>query len=213
MFAYKPRDPVVIDATQKVAVDALVAILDKLGQSDRTFASSMIAGFNRFGKLSDKQLPWVDKLTQRAVAPKPAPVAYVTVDFKAIQDLFDVASKNMKRIKVRLQTVAGQPVVFNRAGAMSKYAGQIMITDGMPFGQNKFFGRVDVTGEFFATRSATQEVCELVKEFSENPAETAGRYGRLTGGCSFCSHGLKDERSTQVGYGPVCAKRFGLVWG
>ena len=223
MFAYKPRNPVVIDATQKVAVDALVAILDKLGQSDRTFASSMIAGFNRFGKLSDKQLPWVDTLTQRATAPKPAPVAYVTVDFKAIQDLFDVASRPsatrhaaimpMKRIKVRLQTAAGQPVVFNRAGSMSKYAGQIMITDGQPFGQNKFFGRVDVTGEFFATRSATQEVCELVKEFSEDPAEIAGRYGRLTGGCSFCSHGLKDERSTQVGYGPVCAKRFGLAWG
>jgi hypothetical protein len=213
MFAHKIRTSVAVDVTQKVAVDALAAVVDQLGQSDRNFAGSLIAGFNRFGKLSDKQLPWVDTLTQRATAPKPAPVAYVTVDFKAIQDLFDVASKTMKRIKVRLQTADGQSVVFNRAGAMSKYAGQIMITDGQPFGQNKFFGRVDVTGEFFATRSATQEVCELVKEFSEDPAQTAGRYGRLTGGCSFCSHGLKDERSTQVGYGPVCAKRFGLVWG
>jgi hypothetical protein len=213
MFAYKTRNPVVVDAVQKVAVDALVAVVDQLGQRDQAFAGSLIAGFNRFGKLSDKQLPWIDTLTQRAMAPKPAPVAYVTVDFKAIQDLFDVASRTMKRIKVRLQATDGQAVVFNRAGPMSKYAGQIMITDGQPFGQNKFFGRVDVTGEFFATRSATQTVCELVKEFSEDPAQTAGRYGRLTGGCSFCSHGLKDERSTQVGYGPVCAKRFGLVWG
>ena len=213
MFAYKTRNPVVVDAVQKVAVDALAAVVDQLGQSDRNFAGSLIASFSRFGKLSDKQLPWVDTLTQRATAPKPAPVAYVTVDFKAIQDLFDVASQTMKRIKVRLQATDGQAVVFNRAGPMSKYAGQIMITDGQPFGQNKFFGRVDVTGEFFATRSATQAVCELVKEFSEDPAQTAGRYGRLTGGCSFCSHGLKDERSTQVGYGPVCAKRFGLTWG
>ena len=213
MFAYKTRNPVVVDAVQKVAVDALAAVVDQLGRSDRNFASSLIAGFSRFGKLSDKQLSWVDTLTQRATAPKPAPVAYVTVDFKAIQDLFDVASQTMKRIKVRLQTTDGQAVVFNRAGPMSKYAGQIMITDGQPFGQNKFFGRIDVDGSFYGTRSADQTVVDLVKEFAGDPAGTAGRYGRLTGGCSFCNHSLKDDRSTEVGYGPVCAKNFGLVWG
>ena len=198
---------------QKVAVDQLVAVLDQLSGKDREFACSLIQGFNRYGRLSDRQMPWVQTLTQRASQPRPEPVVTITVDFKPIQDLFDLASKSLKRIKIKLQTATGQAVVIHRAGAMSKYAGEILITDGAPFGQNKFFGRVATTGEFFATSRATQEVCQLVKEFSENPAETAGRYGRLTGGCSFCNHGLKDQRSTQVGYGPVCAKRFGLSWG
>lgn len=213
MFAYKTRKPVVVDATQKPAVDALAAVIDQLGKSDATFAGSLIQNFSRWGRLSDKQMPWVETLTQRATAPKPTPKVYANVDFKPIQDLFDTASQRLKRVKIKTQDATGQAVVFNRAGANSKYAGQIMITDGQPFGQNKFFGRIDVTGEFFATRAATQQVCEAVEEFSNDPAGAAGRYGRLTGGCSFCNHGLKDDRSLAVGYGPVCARNFGLKWG
>ena len=104
-------------------------------------------------------------------------------------------------------------IVFSRAGAASKYAGQIMITDGKPFGENKFFGRIDTDGSFYATRSAGAGVMSLVQDFACDPAGTAGKYGRLTGGCSFCKQGLTDERSLKVGYGPVCAKHFGLAWG
>lgn len=44
-------------------------------------------------------------------------------------------------------------------------------------------------------------------------AEQAARFGRLTGACVFCSRKLTDERSIEVGYGPVCAEREGLPWG
>jgi len=213
MYAYRSRKPVQYNETQRPAVDALAAVTDKLGQSDAAFASSLIDNFYKWGRLSDKQMPWIDTLTQRATQPKPTAVAYASVDFKPIQDLFDVALRRLKRVKVKTQDATGQAVVFSRAGARSKYAGQVMITDGQPFGSNKFFGRIDTTGEFFATRSATQQICEAVKEFSDDPAGAASRYGRLTGGCSFCNHGLKDSRSIAVGYGPVCARNFGLKWG
>jgi hypothetical protein len=194
-------------------VQSLMTAQPKLGNSDREFAGSLISNFNRYGRLSDKQMAWVETLVARAMAPKPDPVVTETVNFQAIQDLFDRAAKKLRRIKIKLQAPNGQPVAFGRAGAMSKYAGQIMITDGLPFGQNKFFGRIDVDGSFYGTRSADQTVVDLVKEFAGDPAGTAGRYGRLTGGCSFCNHSLKDDRSTEVGYGPVCAKNFGLAWG
>jgi len=211
MFATQTRKTVQLNAVQQTQIEALSSVLDKLSKNDGNFASSLIQNFYRYGSLSPKQLTWVDTLQQRAT--QPAPVAQIQVNFQKIQDLFDVAAKKLRRVKVKLQTTQGQPVAFSRAGAASKYAGQILITDGGPFGNNKFFGRVDVTGEFFATRSATQEVCDLVKEFADDPSATAGRYGRLTGGCSFCNHGLKDDRSVQVGYGPVCARNFGLAWG
>lgn len=194
-------------------VQSLMTVQPKLGNSDRDFAGSLISNFNRYGRLSEKQMAWVNTLVARAMAPKTMPVVTETVNFQAIQDLFDRAAKNLRRIKIKLQAPNGQPVAFGRAGALSKYAGQIMITDGQPFGQNKFFGRIDVDGSFYGTRSADQPVVDLVKEFAGDPAGTAGRYGRLTGGCSFCNHSLKDDRSTEVGYGPVCAKNFGLVWG
>lgn len=44
-------------------------------------------------------------------------------------------------------------------------------------------------------------------------AEEAARLGHLTGRCVFCSRKLTDDRSTEVGYGPICADREGLPWG
>jgi len=116
-------------------VQSLITAQSNLAQRDREFAGSLISNFNRYGRLSDKQMVWVETLVARAMASKPAPVVTETVNFQAIQDLFDRAAQKLRRIKIKLQAPNGQPVTFGRAGAASKYAGQIMITDGLPFGQ------------------------------------------------------------------------------
>lgn len=200
-----------IDATQRPMIEGLSNVLNSLTGRDQEFASSLIQNFYRFGRLSEKQLPWVTTLTERVTKPAPV-VAAETVSVAAINALFDKAAIKLKRVKVKLAT-ENSPVVFARAGAMSKYSGQIMITDGGPFGDNVYFGRIDTNGEFFPTRNADDSVKGLIREFADNPSDTAGKYGRLTGGCSFCNKPLKDERSTSVGYGPVCAENFGLNWG
>jgi len=209
---YRTRT-VQLNPEQVVPVQALEAVISKLSVRDRDFAGDLLSNFRRWGKLSEKQLQWVDTLTQRATNPQPAPKAEVTVDVQRIQELFDRAATKLRRVRISLQDTAGNPVVFARAGKMSKYAGQIMLTDGRPFGENKFYGRIDVDGKFYPTRHAGKDVVNLVSEFAANPEEVAGRYGRLTGGCCFCAHPLKDNRSLSVGYGPICADRFGLNWG
>ena len=214
-MAYKGfyRAPRVVtpDAVQAPQVAALQAVMGSMAARDAEFAGSLVTNFYRFGRLSDKQFAWVDTLTQRATNPAPAAPAAVQVNVQQIQAMFDRAGKTLKRIKVKLQSVEGQPVAFGRAGPASKYAGQILVTDGGPFGANKYFGRIDANGDFHATRQAGADVLALVQEFAAEPEATAGKYGRLTGACSFCNHSLKDSRSTELGYGPVCAQRFGLV--
>lgn len=44
-------------------------------------------------------------------------------------------------------------------------------------------------------------------------AEEAAAFGHSTGKCVFCSQKLTDGRSTEVGYGPICAENNGLPWG
>lgn len=44
-------------------------------------------------------------------------------------------------------------------------------------------------------------------------AELAAKFGALYGRCVFCSQTLTDERSIEVGYGPICAENHGLPWG
>lgn len=213
MFQLRVRKPVVLEESQKSAVEGLQAAMTRMAPRDTEFAGSLVSNFYKWGRLSDKQMQWVDTLTQRVQAPKPQQVAAERLNFQPIQDLFDRAGQRLRRVKVKLQAADATPVVFARAGTSSKYAGQIMITDGGAYGEGRWFGRIDTNGDFYPTAKATPEVQALVREFSENPALCAARYGKLTGGCSFCNHGLKDERSTRVGYGPICAENFGLPWG
>ena len=41
-----------------------------------------------------------------------------------------------------------------------------------------------------------------------NPLEAAVRYGRALGKCGICGTTLTDEKSRELGIGPVCRKRF-----
>jgi hypothetical protein len=129
-FARRPARVVQKDAAQEPLVAALIAVQPQLGPRDAEFAGSLISNFNRYGRLSDKQLPWVTTLTERVTKPAAQPAA-VDVPVDAIVNLFAGAAKNMRRVKVKLAAPSGQPVVFQLAGAASKYAGQILVTDDM----------------------------------------------------------------------------------
>lgn len=136
------------------------------------------------------------------------------VNVVGVNKLFDTAvAAGLRYPKIRLQVASGQRVVLARAGEQSRYKGQVMVTDGERFGQNKFFGRVDLDGIFQAGRDAKTEVEKLLEQLGSDPASVASAYGRLTGNCCFCGRALDDPRSVSVGYGPVCAEKFGLPWG
>ncbi len=141
-------------------------------------------------------------------------VTAIFLDMSGVNKLFDTAiSSGLKYPKIRLQTPSGQAVALARAGDKSKYKGQVMVTDGERFGQNKYFGRVDQTGTYHPTQISTEEVRTLLGQLGAEPAKTAAGYGKLTGNCCFCLRRLDDTRSVAVGYGPVCAEKFGLPWG
>lgn len=200
------------DQVQFPVLMKMSSLKDKIAQRDLEFARSLVTNFNKYGRLSDRQMYFVEQIISRAENPVVAqPAVQLTVD--GIQALFQKAAQKLKRIKVALKDSTGQKVVFKKAGPMSKYAGQIMISDGGAFGSALFFGRIQEDGQFVATPKATDSVKNLVQEFADNPEDVAGKYGRLTGGCCFCSKSLDDQRSLTVGYGPVCAKNFGLKWG
>jgi hypothetical protein len=137
----------------------------------------------------------------------------INVSVAGVFALFEQAISNkLKYPKIRLQTCDGSPVMLARAGDKSRYTGQIMVTDGRPFGANTYYGRVDTNGVFFPA-APSSGVRDLLMRLSADPAGVAAEYGRLTGNCCFCGLRLTDARSTAVGYGPICADKFGLGWG
>lgn len=192
----------------------------KFGFKDTKFAKNLIynygLGDSRKCGLSAKQTYWVGKLIERAEGRDEQPKEQVG-DMTGLITLFGTARQNLKFPKIALRTPSGQDVVLKMAGDRSRYPGTINVTDGKVYGDNRWFGRVEVNGTWTKSRKmATNEEAEigdLLRRMSEAPTETAAEYGKMTGHCCFCRRHLHDERSTEVGYGPNCAKKYGLAWG
>lgn len=52
-----------------------------------------------------------------------------------------------------------------------------------------------------------------LSEATKTTPEQAAAFGKLVGRCCFCSHAIDTPESTAVGYGPICAGKYGLPWG
>ncbi len=192
-------------------VNDLEKNIDKLPAYSQKFAMDLVRKAYKWDP-SEKQEFYIRKLAKTALTPKEAPV-YEDVDFGNIIALFNKAKSKLRAPKVRLMTHDGDPVQLKVATNRSKYAGQIVVSDGGPFGQNIWYGNIDTNGKWRKTAKTTEEVTKLVKAFAKNPAKIASKYGKTYGGCSFCSRPLTDDRSLEVGYGPVCAENYELPWG
>lgn len=171
-----------------------------------TFAQSLIRQFDAHGCLT---LPQWKRVTEMATGTQSRP----RLNFAAIIAIFRKAQQSaLKYPKIRLHTPNGE-ICLGLAGSRSKAPGTINVTNGGSYGGNTWYGRINTDGTFTATKEATDEIVAMLQRFSDDPIRVASEYGRLTGNCCFCGRSLKDERSTDVGYGPICAEKFGLSWG
>lgn len=199
--------PTTDDATAK---DALVANLDKLSAKDREFAESMLGQLEKKGTLSPKQWPWIRKLAERSLAgPKPE----VKLDLSQLLAMFDHAAGHAKFPKITVQTSEGT-VQLSRAGDKAKMPGTINVTDGGPYGANRWYGRILLDGKWQMPGDTPAEwIIAIVKRLATDPTGAAMEYAKVSGSCCFCNKAIDTEESKAVGYGPVCAKKFGLPWG
>jgi len=113
--------------------------------------------------------------------------------------------------------LGGFPIRLYVAGDRAREPGAVTVqsADKKSDGERTWIGRISQTGEFQGARGVAnvEKIVDRLREFSADPAGVAAADGKLTCRCCFCGLGLDDEKSVDVGYGPVCAKKFGLSWG
>lgn len=131
----------------------------------------------------------------------------VGAGFKRIHDMFQLAKLAIKRPKIKLFNMS-DAIEISMAPDTGRNAGFIYIKNN-----KEYAGKISPEGEFFPVPQCLPATKEYIKDFAENPELVAAKYGRETGNCCFCSRLLTDNRSVTVGYGPICAERFGLTWG
>jgi hypothetical protein len=198
-------------ATDNEAVLELRHLLDTNAIQSTEFAVSIswcLVG--RGGKPavpSPAQRFWLHKLAMPKVAQPPKATG---LDMTGLRTIFASAASKLKRPAIVLR--ADQiDVKLSLAGPSSRYKGDVMVAS--PRFGDAYYGRVDAEGVYHPGRQSNPAVDALVLRMAQDPAGTAAEYGRLTGKCCFCNLPLKDDKSTAVGYGPVCAKNFNLPWG
>jgi len=132
------------------------------------------------------------------------------VDLGVIRNLVRMAQdRGAKRVSFKFQDANGQPIKIHLGRD-----GSLVLSDGGPFGDNRFYGKVQPGRDLWKpTRAASEDVVEAVKTFNADPAAVAKLSGQLTGECCFCGRLLETRESVSAGYGPVCAENFGLPWG
>ncbi len=88
-----------VDALKDVR-GSLSTVKNKKGSSDRDFANNLIDSWNRYGRLSDKQIYWVEELTKKGIATSPD-VTKVQDGWDAVVELFNQfeGSENGKPLK------------------------------------------------------------------------------------------------------------------
>lgn len=197
-------------------IEELELLIPKLNARDREFAHSLCSQYGRKG-LSAKQADWVGRLIERAKAPA-APAA-ATVEVGSLQQIVTMLEKAKQHLKFPAILVRAndRDLRLSIAGSAAKVPGSINVCSAGAYSEREWFGRVTASGEFEPCRKydqATQTaIAAALTALAADPAGAAAGYGHLTGVCCFCGTALTDGRSTEVGYGPTCAKHYGLPWG
>jgi hypothetical protein len=191
-------------------LEAAVPVL--AGTRDEEFAKSLLSQWTSRGWLSERQMPWAEKMVERAreaANPKPATTT-PAVDLSPLFGLFKTAMDNgMKRPRIRANP-AGKEMSLSMASPTSSNPGHLYVKV-----EDQYAGKITPQGEPKLARSCEdpEAVTASLVALAADPVAFAKAYGKQTGNCCFCGLLLTDQRSVDAGYGPICAEHYGLPWG
>lgn len=172
--------------------------IDRLEPRDQGFASSLLsAPFP-----SPTQESYIERLAKQAM-PRPAQRISHT---DRIFGLFDHAANHISRpgISLRLPDfslrIERHRDVLKLSNAFRSHRDRI------------WYGDLSRDGTYDPHTAEADNVATVLRAFAQAPLAMAQNHGYRTGYCCFCGLQLTDEeRSVSLGYGPVCAKHWGLA--
>jgi len=183
------------------------------------FASSMYQAIGKYGRLTEKQLNAALSMRQKSQAreaeKQDKAQNAAQIEKETIPTLGKLAqgflnsSEHLKFPKLRLSTEEGLRVVLSRCGDRSRTPGHINITDGKPYGENIYYGRITPDGKVLF-RNAPDDVTNTLIQFNDDPQAAIKVQGLRTGECCACGRELTNKKSIESGIGPVCAGKWGF---
>lgn len=195
-------------------------LINLTSENDQDFARSLIAGWKRFGTLTDRQLPYAAKLWARALDAESGTGRKVTaeeqlhesINCKKIADMLSAASKRIQEPKLRFYLGDGSHILMRISRYKAAHVAFILVPangSGVTYLGN---GNMTSGACYFNDKVTPQELM-IIKSICEEPKEVLIANGRAVVRCCFCSIALSTNESRYTGYGPICAEKWGLPWG
>lgn len=130
----------------------------------------------------------------------------IKLDLTPIVDFLNAAkTRGLKRPKLRVLAPDGKTELQVGLTTSGVAPGSLSVVLGL-----NYIGCIrptkQATGEFSRNVKLQQHLLEVAKD----PVQAARDYAALKCACSFCGLPLTDAGSVEVGYGPICAKHWGL---
>lgn len=201
-------------AAQGHAVFALSQVVDKLSSSDRNFAQSLISQFHKGKPLSENQLPWVAKLTERGQKPAAsaapmldAPGAWEAFMASVAPDAEDAALSFL----VTIDGVQRSLRLARRHSSKGDYAALETTTVAQPKKSDwTYAGALLPSGQFKPYSKTVDALLAkgllgALDAFAADPMTALVEFGKTTGICGCCGRKLTDPKSVAAGIGPVCS--------
>lgn len=183
---------------------------------DVDFADSLLNGkygFYQRGFLTGNQMNAAIRMVEKI--DNPPPVEQIT-NLEKVYTFFQDARKHLKFPKIML-TLGSRQLKVYMSGSRSNHPDTVnLVTEDDDGYLDLWLGRVFADGEWQHRKghdALHKQAAVVLTALAADPAKVAAEHGHLTGNCCFCNRKLTDERSTDVGYGPVCATRWSLPWG
>lgn len=140
-----------------------------------------------------------------AIAAKPK-VESVTLNLAPVVDFLKATiARGLKSPKLRVLAPDGRSELRMSLTRTGSAPGSISVVIN-----GEFVGCIRPNGDTTSGVARDQALQERLLLVAADPTTAAKEYAVLMGLCSFCNKALTDEGSVAVGYGPICAKHWGL---
>lgn len=204
----------VITFTSTLEWNEAVALCREEATKGNDFARSLIEREDRNQYMSESQVSWVYKMAEdvrQLREPSPAKSAPRSVDASNIlASVAEARARGIKKPVLRLIDPVGNDIRVKYM-SMGKNAGGAWVTYN-----DDLIGKIDDCGEFTITnRSCSDRISAEMFDFIEitnhDVKGALESYGKMTSKCGCCGLPLTNEKSIELGIGPICLSKFGLL--
>lgn len=215
------------------AYEVLKAYISHLPEKDTKFAQDMLKAYEKPGHGTYKQQLWLKKKAEQAQnlakkagdyvggptwGPHPDEAGPVSASFTGFQKIYAMLQHGatvgkVTNPKITLKLADDSGLLLYISGKNSKKPGVINITDGGPYGANKWYGRIYPDGKWEQPKSYIPKIMEgkdivhsMLHALATDPLGVAGNQSSILKKCCFCG-----KKFTEEFEGTSCAIKYGLT--